>query len=122
MQIASIWITFYFGNIVNHYSTISQFPRAFTFEPLFFDFLLYCCFLFNNQIRIQCNPLPTKRKRAPKLAAPKEEEDPSNIFHLGRDFSFTFIAFFLSVSQRKTIDIYFGKRVLILSFFLSFRL
>lgn len=28
------------------------------------------CFHFNNQIKIQCNPLAAKRKRAPKLAAP----------------------------------------------------
>lgn len=116
MQISSIRIPFYFGNIVNHYSTISQFPSALTCGPLSSIFL-YFCFHFNNQIKIQCNPLASKRKRAPKLAV--SNEDPTNIFLLSRDISFTSIAIAISisVSRQKTIDIYFGKRVLILYLF-----
>lgn len=81
MQIAPIRITFYFGNIVNHYSPLAG--KAFYFGSPFFPQVVavfivvvavaavVCfCFHFNNQIKIQCNPLAAKRKRAPKLAAP----------------------------------------------------
>lgn len=83
MQIAPIRITFYFGNIVNHYSPLAGKAFHFHFGSPFFPQVVgvlivvaaaaavVCfCFHFNNQIKIQCNPLAAKRKRAPKLAAP----------------------------------------------------
>lgn len=82
MQIAPIRITFYFGNIVNHYSPLvgkaSHFHFGSPFSPQVVGVLIVVvaaavvcfCFHFNNQIKIQCNPLAAKRKRAPKLAAP----------------------------------------------------
>lgn len=87
MQIAPIRITFYFGNIVNHYSPLAG--KAFHFGSPFFpqvvDVLIVVvpavvcfCFHFNNQIKIQCNPLAAKRKRAPKLAAPTV---PTSVLH-----------------------------------------
>lgn len=114
MQIAPIRITFYFGNIVNHYSPLAgKASQAFPItEALFCSQVVVVavvvaavvcfCFHFNNQIKIQCNPLAAKRKRAPKLAAPTVPSSaPCHLSGLSTCCRLVFLGFSISFCERQ---------------------
>lgn len=60
------------------------------------------CFHFNNQIKIQCNPLAAKRKRAPKLAAPTVPSSaPCHLSGLSTCCRLVFLGFSISFCERQ---------------------